>query len=108
MPVQGCSLPLSFLCDVLKVMSYGFYTSCPNTFVILCPVDILYCLLNCVTETIEVTEGRRYFSREPHVGQFRIRWQGSRGILHNTFDYVLYLWCRLSSYGVRMSYVNTE
>jgi len=26
-------------------------------------------LLNCITETIQVTEGRQYFPRGPHVGQ---------------------------------------
>jgi hypothetical protein len=39
-----------------------------NTVAILCSVDIL-CLLNCITETIQVTEGRKYFPREPYVGQ---------------------------------------
>jgi len=50
---------IGVLCDVLKLMGYRFYISCANTFAILCPVDILYCLLNCITETTEVREGRR-------------------------------------------------
>jgi len=28
----------------------------------------MLCLLNCITETIQVTERRKYFPREPHVG----------------------------------------
>jgi len=27
------------------------------------------CLLNCITETLQVTEGRKYFPPRPHVGQ---------------------------------------
>lgn len=30
---------------------------------------ILLCLLNCIAETIQATEGRSYFSRGPHIGQ---------------------------------------
>jgi len=30
---------------------------------------LVICLLNCVTETIQVTEGRKYFSRGWHIGQ---------------------------------------
>jgi len=29
---------------------------------------ILLCLLNCITETVQATEGRSYFSRGPHIG----------------------------------------
>jgi hypothetical protein len=27
------------------------------------------CLLNCITETLQITEGRKYFPPGPHVGQ---------------------------------------
>ena len=30
---------------------------------------IILCLLNFMTQTIQVTEGRKYFPRGPHVGQ---------------------------------------
>jgi len=30
---------------------------------------ILLCLLNRITEIIQVTEGRKYFLRSPYVGQ---------------------------------------
>ena len=33
-----------------------------------CRPIILY-LLNFITDTVQVTEGRKYFTREPHVGQ---------------------------------------
>jgi hypothetical protein len=31
-----------------------------NKVAILCSVDLLHCLLNCITETIQVAEGHRY------------------------------------------------
>jgi len=30
---------------------------------------IVLCLLNCVTETVQMTDGRKYFSGGPHVDQ---------------------------------------
>ena len=38
-----------------------------NKVAMLCFVDIS-CLLNCIAETIEVPEGRRYILGGPHVG----------------------------------------
>jgi len=32
---------------------------------------VVLCLLNCITETVHVTDGCRYFPRGPHVDQ---RW----------------------------------
>jgi hypothetical protein len=40
-----------------------------NKITILCSVDLLHCLLNCITETIQVTEGQRYIPQGPHDGQ---------------------------------------
>jgi len=40
-----------------------------NKVAILCSVDLLHCLLNCITETIQVTEGHRYSPLGPHDGQ---------------------------------------
>jgi hypothetical protein len=32
---------------------------------------VVLCLLNCITETVQVTDGRKYFHGGPHVDQ---RW----------------------------------
>jgi hypothetical protein len=40
-----------------------------NKVATLCSADLLYCLLNCITETIQVTKGHRYIPRRPRDGQ---------------------------------------
>jgi hypothetical protein len=34
-----------------------------------CSVDLTLFLFNCITKTLQVTEGRKYFPQGPYVGQ---------------------------------------
>jgi hypothetical protein len=39
-------------------------------------LPIILCLLNCITEIVQVTEGRKYLPRVPHVGS-PVLWCGN-------------------------------
>ena len=60
---------ICLLCIALKEVSYNLLSIFSAAEVpILYSVGIL-CLLNCITETNQITDGRMYFPRRPYVGQ---------------------------------------
>lgn len=67
-----------WMCALLKVMSYSLWTLLCQSFchITYC-IPIILHLLNCITETMQVTEGRKYFPRRLHVGQPCFKWSYS-------------------------------
>ena len=49
------------LSAILKLISQFVNIFSANKVAMFCYVNLLYCLLNCVTETIQVTKGHKHF-----------------------------------------------